>query len=175
MTENQGGFTLLEVLVAVAIIGVLAGIIAPKYISFLERARLTSASDKIYLAIKEAQSEAQSHRSPWRLSIREHHGSIEWATHSNAVSYSEAQWKLLEIHSLQIDEETTFASAGGVYYIRFDEHGNPHRLGRITISGESLSNQKRCIVVSTLIGAMRKAKEQPLPDPSYRTRDRFCY
>lgn len=165
----------MEVLVVVVIIGVLAGIMAPIYTGFLERTRLISASDKIYIAIKEAQTEAQSHRSPWRLSIRERSGSIEWATHSNAISHSEAQWEPLEIKSIRIDEETTFASADGVYYIRFDEHGNPHRLGRITISGESLSNQKRCIVVSTLIGAMRKAKEQPLPDPSYRTRDRFCY
>lgn len=173
--SNQKGFTLFEVLAVVTMVGILAAIASPGWLSFLERNQLSAAGDRLHVALREAQSDAQTNRKTWRFSLRERDGSIEWATHSNDVLPSAANWKSLGAQSLRINEETTFASSGGVYYVRFDEHGNPHRLGRITLSGDTRSTNKRCVVVSTLIGAMRKAKDQPVPDPAYRTRDRFCY
>lgn len=174
MTQDQKGFTLLEALVVVVMVGIVAAIAAPGWLSFLEKSQLTVANDKLYLGIRQAQSEAQRKRTAWRYSVREHNGLVEWAVHPDSLT-TVAQWEAFDGGSIKIDSESTFASSAGVYYVRFDEGGNPHHLGRMTFSGKRFSSSKRCVIVSTLIGAARKSKEQPTPDPTYTTRDRFCY
>ena len=84
----------------------------------------------------------------------------------------DAHWQeSLESHSIQIDDETTFASAGGVYYVQFDEDGNvQYRLGRLTLSSTNDPSLKRCVIVSTLIGAIRSSKEQTTPKDG-----KLCY
>lgn len=175
MLQDQRGFTLLEALVVIAMVGMVTAIAAPGWFGFLEKNRLTVASDKLYLVIREAQLEAQSKRTVWQFSLRERDDSIEWAVHPSAMPSSTVQWQTLESQSIRIDGETTFVSTSGTYYVRFDERGNPHRLGRVTLSGKRFPSNKRCVIISTVIGATRKAKEKPAPDPTYRTRDRFCY
>lgn len=175
MTQAQKGFTLLEGLVVIVVAGILAAIIAPGWFNFVEKNQLTVANDTLYLGMRTAQSKAQSQKSVWQFSLREHNGLVEWAVHPNAVSPSAAQWEALDSRSIQIDAETTFVSSGGIYYVRFDENGNPHQLGRMALSGKRFSRNKRCVIISTLIGAARKSTEKPTPDPTYTARDRFCY
>ena len=82
-----------------------------------------------------------------------------------------AKWESLESESIRIDEETTLAKSGDIYYVRFDEDGNvEYRLGRATLSSEQASSIKRCVIVSTIIGATRKSKEQPVPKDG-----KICY
>ncbi|MGB3297920.1 MAG: prepilin-type N-terminal cleavage/methylation domain-containing protein [Phormidesmis sp.] len=178
MSHNQKGFTLLEALVVVVMVGIVAAIAAPGWLSFLERSQLTVTRDKLYLGIKDAQVQAQSKGTSWQFSVRERNGSLEWANHPQAISPLLAQWEVLESRSIQIDQqpgETTFRKDGEAYYVRFDEHGNPRQLGRLALSGKRFSDNKRCVIVSTLIGAVRKSKEQSIPDPNYRSSDRYCY
>jgi prepilin-type N-terminal cleavage/methylation domain-containing protein len=175
MSQTQRGFTLLEMLVVVFIVGIVAAIAAPSWLSFVEKSQLTVANDKLYLGLRKAQSEAQHKRTVWQFSVRERDGAVEWATHPNSVTPAVAQWEALDSKSIQLDAESTFTSSAGVYYVRFDEGGNPHHLGRVTLSGKHFSMNKRCVIISTLIGAARKSQEQPTPDPTYTTRDRFCY
>lgn len=173
--SNQKGFTLLEMLVVIIGMGILAAIAAPGWMSFVERSRLNVGRDKLYLGMRKAQTKAQAQRTVQQFSLRERDGFVEWAVHPMNVLPDASHWEQLDAKSIRIDSETTFVSAEEIYYVRFDEHGNPHRLGRITLSGSRFSENKRCVVVSTLIGAMRKAEDNPTPDPSYRTSDRFCY
>lgn len=173
--SGQKGFTLLEVLVVLVSMGVLAAIAAPSWMSFIEENQLNVGRDRLYLGMREAQTKAQAQRTIQQFSVREQDGVVEWGVHPMDVLPNEIQWEQLDSKSIHIDSETTFVSVAGIYYVRFDEQGNPHRLGRMTLSGNRLSKNKRCIVVSTLIGAMRKAEDKPTPDPSYRTSNRFCY
>jgi len=161
MLHHQKGFTLLEMLVAVVIVGIIAAIASPRWMRFLEERRLVSATDQIYSAVREAQSQSQYKGTSWRLSVRERSDLIELAVHSNATPAALAKWEAIDAKAIQIDGETTFANSGGIYYVRFDSKGNvKYRLGRLTVSGRRFSTQKRCVIVSTLIGAVRQSKEQ---------------
>lgn len=173
--SNQKGFTLLEMLVVIIGMGILAAIAAPGWMGFIEKSRLNVGRDKLYLGMRKAQTEAQAQRTVQQFSLRERDGFVEWVVHPMNVLPDAAHWEQLDAKSIHIDSETTFVSTAGIYYVRFDEHGNPHRLGRTTLSGSRVSKNKRCVVISTLIGAMRKAEDKSTPDPNYRTSDRFCY
>lgn len=162
MLKTQTGFTLLEMLVVMVIGGIVAAIAAPSFLGVVESNRLTVGRDTLYLGLREAQIAAQRQNTIWQFSLRERDSLLEWATHPKSLSPQLAQWQSLDFRSVRIDGETTFATAGNVYYVRFDEDGNvQYRLGRITLSSEKNPNIKRCVIVSTIIGAMRKSKEQP--------------
>jgi prepilin-type N-terminal cleavage/methylation domain-containing protein len=176
MTQAQKGFTLLELLVVIVMVGVVAAIAVPSWLSFWEKTQMTVARDQLYLGMREAQIKAQSQRTGYQFSVREQQGSIAWLVHSTTTTVPiAAQWTTVDSQSLKIDGETTLNSTSGTYYARFDEQGNPTQLGRLTLSAKRFSKNKRCVIISTLIGAARKSQERPTPDPTYTTGNRFCY
>ncbi|MEO0767914.1 MAG: prepilin-type N-terminal cleavage/methylation domain-containing protein [Cyanobacteria bacterium J06649_4] len=163
-TDTERGFTLFELLTVIVVIGAIAALAMPTWLNFLEGRRLTTGRDQLYSKLRDTQEKAKSESIEWQFSIRERDDFVEWAMHPKSVPPGLAQWTQLESESIQIDAETTFATAGGIYYVRFDEDGNvQYRLGRITLSSERSSHLRRCVIVSTIIGAMRKSKEQPVP------------
>ena len=171
--QSQTGFTLLEAMAVLALIGITSAIAAPSWLSFLEGSRLTTSRDQLYSAIRQTQVNAQRRGVSWQFSIREQNDFVEWAMHPRTVEPDAAQWEALDLNSVRIDEETTLQSSNNVYYVRFDEDGNVpvSSLGRITLSSEHTPTIKRCVFVSTILGAMRKSKEQSEPDSKGRT----CY
>jgi prepilin-type N-terminal cleavage/methylation domain-containing protein len=56
--RTDRGFTLTEVLVVIIIAGVLAGIAAPSWLTFVDRQRLTTVRSELLLKIKEAQAKS---------------------------------------------------------------------------------------------------------------------
>lgn len=173
--KNERGFTLVELLIIVVIVAIIAAIAVPTWLRFLARHQVTTVGDQLHLAVQQAQVKSMQTSSSWQLSVRERSEAIETIVHSSNALPSATGWSALD-SSVQLDEETTFATSGDLHLVRFDEKGNvSYRLGRVTVSSKRFPDIKYCVIVSTLIGATRTASAQTVPDPNYRTRDRFCY
>jgi prepilin-type N-terminal cleavage/methylation domain-containing protein len=166
------GFTLIETLAVVSIIGILSAIGAPSWLNFISTQRLNVAQNEVYRAMRQAQSQAKKEKLTWQVSFRETNDIVEWAVHPATVTPNHAIWKALDSH-IRLDRETTLQELNGVRQIQFDDLGSVRKppLGRITLSSKSGGSAKRCVFVSTILGAVRTAKEQPKADNS----GKFCY
>jgi len=165
------GFTLLELLVIVVIIGIFAGMMVPSWSSMMNTQRLNRAQDEVYQAMRQAQNNATHHHLTWQASFRDTTGTVEWAIHPVTTDMTGASWNPLD-GMVRLDDETTLQTAsGGIRRIQFNDEGRVNgQLGRLTLSGKMGGKTKRCVIVSTLLGVIRTGKDNA------RAQDgKFCY
>jgi prepilin-type N-terminal cleavage/methylation domain-containing protein len=166
----SSGFTLLETLVVIVAIGILAAIAAPSWLAFIEARRLSTGQDQVYQAMRQAQSQAKKEKIAWQASFREQNGIVQWATHPVTTNPDDAQWNNLD-KNIKLDAESTARLISGVRTVRFDFQGNAiPPLGRITLSSQQVGKLKRCVFISTILGAMRTGKERDSPENG-----KYCY
>jgi prepilin-type N-terminal cleavage/methylation domain-containing protein len=84
--SDTQGFTLLELLVVVLMIGILAAIGAPGLAGWLNRQRLSGANEQAVSAIRSAQALAIKQRKDYRVSFRMYNGRAQVAVHSKSVA-----------------------------------------------------------------------------------------
>lgn len=187
----SAGYTLIEVIVVTLIIGVLAAIAGPNLLGFLERQRLASANDRIYQTIRQAQFKAKQERMVWQASFQEvtldGKTVLQSAIHrfdedaANGIPASVA-WENLSGY-VQVDKapnadgqcETTMNKTAsncptGPWRVRFDYKGQPRQLGQITLASPNAGKARRCVIISTLIGAVRTGQDHSVPND-----DKYCY
>ena len=169
--RSSPGFTLIEMSIVLVVIGILVAFAAPIYQGFIEIQRLNAAQNQVYLAMREAQSKATQAKLTWQVSFREAGGVVQWAVHASTIQPTATHWHNLDSH-VRLDSESTLEFAGGVRQIQFDYRGNVRQppLGRITLSSQQGGKAKRCVYVSTILGAMRTAKEHSQPKAGS-----YCY
>ncbi|MEM6404248.1 MAG: type II secretion system protein, partial [Cyanobacteria bacterium P01_D01_bin.116] len=164
--NSSSGFTLLEVLVVIAAIGILAAVAAPSWVAFINTRKLNAASDKVHLGLLRAKRQAQRTKTTWQFSIREKENLVQWAVHPETVNPNNANWNSLD-SNVVLDEETTLLlrKSTQVRHIQFDYRGSVRKppLGRITLSSKYAGKAKRCVYISTILGAIRTAKERDKP------------
>lgn len=162
---------MLEVLVSILIIGILAAITVPSWLGFVNTQRLKTAQDEVYLATRQAQRQAIKNKLDWKVSFREQNGIVQWAVHpATIIKPADNLWKNLD-PNVRLDPETTLKPSNDITQIESDYRGNLTPLGRITLSSKNGGKAKRCVYISTILGAMRTAKEQDTPDSD----GDYCY
>ncbi len=71
------------------------------------------------------------------------------------------KWNDLD-DNVQLDPNSTLELDNGVRRVRFNDIGglkSVSSLGKITLSSKSGGTARRCVIVSTILGAMRTAKD----------------
>ena len=163
------GGTLLETLVVVLIVGILVGIVIPTWQGLGDRSGLKTSISRIYWAIQEAKTNARRYKSTWQASFRESDGKVQLAVHHKNTVPNSSDWESLEQNIRIVDTSLHpndpnystfyFNRSTKQYRVQFNYKGNTNgRMGRITLGSNSNSEDKRCVIVSTLIGAIRTAK-----------------
>lgn len=153
--SSASGFTLLEMLVVVAIVGVLFSIAAPGWVGFMNRQRVGSARDQVVQAIRTAQSEAQRSRTPYKFTMDTNADPPkvairpDGATSGGDVVIGNGEFRPGMIRLQSSVSEMVFQSDGAL-----DPARNPAPPITITLNA---SGTKRCIIVETVLGATRIA------------------
>ncbi len=169
--SDTSGYTLLELLSVLFIIGILSAIAAPSWLTFLDVQRLNTGQSQIHRALEEAKSNAKRDKMTWQVSFRQQSNVAQWLVHPQSNTIPTNNWNSLD-SAIEIDEaETTFVQSNGIWRVQFNYKGNLNgQLGRVTFVARQGGKAKRCVITSTLIGAIRTAKERPT-----QQNGRFCY
>jgi type II secretory pathway pseudopilin PulG len=171
--DRVAGFTLLEILVILVIVGMIAAIAAPSWLQFWANRQVTVARDDLRQGIQQAQAYAINQRQSWRFSLRETPTHLEWAIHPNHISWQAVPaWHPLPPNIVLAPADTTLAQKDDIYYVRFGFQGEvQYRLSTLTLDTRNGQARNQCVIISTLLGATRKGVEHPFPNGN----DRYCY
>ncbi|MBO1055262.1 MAG: prepilin-type N-terminal cleavage/methylation domain-containing protein [Dolichospermum sp. JUN01] len=160
--RSNSGFTFIEMMTALLMIGILSAIAAPSWFALIKTQHLNIAQDQVYQAMREAQSQAKKEKVKYQASFRTQNNILQWAVHEEKESDLNnpmIKWNDLD-DSVQLDPKSTLQLSNGVRRVRFDDIGGvTPPLGKITLSSKSGGTAKRCVIVSTILGAMRTARD----------------
>ena len=194
-TKPAAGFTMVEILIILLIIGIFSAIVAPSWLMFINNQRLKLSLDRAYWAMELAQSNAKRDKIAWQASFKEVEENVQVAVHKADIPPAQVpanEWKNLE-PQIQIDtNETTVLKVnenneqkenGTIRRVMFNYRGCPvsrsyhdctqtsiSAKGTLTLYHPNLRNSQRCIIISTLLGHKRTSKRQPKPQNK-----RYCY
>ena len=178
---QTAGFTLLELLVIIVMVGILGAIVAPSWISFLNRQRVSTVRSDLLQTIKLAQQDAIQRRQTVELEFTttaEGYPAIDRGNEQVLGSGSGIKPGMVVIDSYYIDPDE--ASPPPDSDIAFDYQGQPineaDSLGNPLAVGEGLpfvisvsdenANTVECVIIANLIGSLKTAEgaDCALPD-----------
>ena len=93
--KGQAGFTLVELLVTVIMVGVIAAIAAPSWLSFVQQRRVAAANDAVARVLQEAQSLAKSQKLSYSVSFRNQGGVPQVAVYKDSPQPDASSWRAL--------------------------------------------------------------------------------
>ena len=142
--QSDRGFTLIELMIAVIVIGIIAAIAAPNFIGLLNRNRVNQALNQLEGAIKEAQRQAMRQGKRCTININ---------TTTNILTGNPSNC-LLSQREINDDIAIRTNLSGIIPNIAFSHIGSTTRMGTIVVSSDGTDSQK-CFVISLGTGISR--------------------
>ena len=157
---QQAGFTLLEILVIVVMVGILAAIAAPSWLQYLANRQVEAAQDEIYQGIQQAQTQAIAQRRTWQFTVREQDDQVAWAIHPQTTAVDNiSTWQTFD-PKITVDWDNTIESnQEQVYILTFDFKGMVEAQSIITVEDRADIAQKKCVLINNLLGRTSKGEE----------------
>lgn len=162
---STAGFTILEVLAVVIIMGILAAIAAPGWLSFMNQRRANTANNQVLQQIRFVQSEAQRTRQTETLAFiaAEESNSGLPELSRNGIQYvlGEGEYKpgMVSLKAFTRDgialDQLTF-SANGTLAL---DHETSMPI-KVTVAAPAGSDMQRCLIIETLLGAIYVEKNE---------------
>ena len=166
--QSVAGFTLLEMLAVIIMVGILSAIAVPSYLGLVNRQRLNVAQNQVLEIMRTAQTNAKRERTSWAACFHDDGTKVEWSV----SRLPEGDWSCTDATNrqpLSSDSKviainttnTTFTASPATYYpVKFKYDGTFVSLGRITLNVRNEPNGiKRCVFGSTILGAFRNDKD----------------
>jgi type II secretory pathway pseudopilin PulG len=194
-TTPAAGFTMIEILIIILIIGIFSAIVAPSWLMFINNQRLKVSLDRAYAAMELAQSNAKRDKIAWQASFKQVGENVQVALHQADIPPAQVpanQWKNLEPQIqidtaettvLKVNENNEQKESGTIRRVMFNYRGCPvsrsdhdctqtsiRAKGTLTLYHPNLRNSQRCIIISTLLGHKRTSKRQTKAQDN-----RYCY
>lgn len=135
------GFTLIEVLVVMAVVGILSAIAAPSFLSFANSQKLNAAQSELINSIKAAQSKAKKEKVKVKLVVGD--------------SFIKSASKEMSFEDVKLS-----SPLGSNVEIEFNAQGLPNKVNGNSFQAVDFqvnlpnSQAKRCVSIATLLGAL---------------------
>lgn len=144
--RNSQGFTLIEILVIIAIIGILTAIATPSFFSLLSKKKVDGALAKVQGSLQETQTEAIRKSRTCTVSVPD----------GNNVTLTSPNQCLIT-GSRMLDKEVVISSnlPPASRQVTFSFRGNTINSATIVLYKSDGSGQRRCLVISNGIGLIR--------------------
>jgi prepilin-type N-terminal cleavage/methylation domain-containing protein len=166
--SNTSGFTLLELLVVVVMIGILAALGIPSWMFLINNNKVSNAQSEVFQAMRDAQTKAKVRKTTWAARFQNAQNAsgesvIQWSVNSASGG---PIWQTISSPGVQIDPALTdLDQSDGSWLVQFDYKGEvrkPDPLGengkKITVVIGNGGGRKKCVKVMTILGALKTAE-----------------
>lgn len=161
------GFTLLELLITLLIVGILFAISATTWTGFLNGQRINQANQKIFAVLQEAQTKSRQQNQAHSVSFRNDTsggGGLQYVVTLKGATPGNGEWKsLFENKRDSIELSFYSPNSNNIAELKtqtFNYQGVPEDTNldvnkRIIVSPKDGSGSRKCVIVQDLLGNLR--------------------